>query len=106
MTGKPQRALLEFKVSFSFFIIGLQAGEEVMLGGFNLLSRSVLYYTKHSVRICRNGVNRGGGVSSSRSIKKKKKKVYKVCPPINKRCTHKNKAAAKDEMTRSEIYFS
>lgn len=64
MTGKPQGALLEFKVSFSFFIIGLQAGEEVMLGGYNQLYCSVLYY---GVRICRNGVN-SGGVSYSSSF--------------------------------------
>lgn len=64
MTGKPQGALLEFKVSFSFFIIGLQAGEEVMLGGYNLLYRNVPFYMKHSVRICKNGVKS----NSSRSI--------------------------------------
>lgn len=80
MTGKPQGALLEFKVSFSFFIIGLQAAEEVMLGGYNLLYRSVPYYTEHSVRICRNGVNSGGGDGNSR--KKFAKFVHQSVSPM------------------------
>ena len=58
MSGKPQGALLEFKVSFSFFIIGLQAGEEVMLGGCNLLYHSVLYYGRLAVRRRRNVVKK------------------------------------------------
>lgn len=42
MTGKPQGALLEFKVSFSFFIIGLQASEEA------IIYYAAVYYTYQS----------------------------------------------------------
>lgn len=99
MAGKPQGVLLEFKVSFSFFIIGLQAGEEVMLGGYNLQLCSVPYYTKHSIRICRNGVNSGGGGVSSSSFKRKSFS-------ISEHHTHKNKMVPKDKMTKIKINFS
>lgn len=49
MTGKPQGALLEFKVSFSFFIIGPLAREEAIIyytADYYTIQSTVLEYAK------------------------------------------------------------
>lgn len=64
MTGKPQGALLEFKVFLLVFHRwSAEEEEEVMLGGSKLLYYSVL------LAICRSGVSSGDDSSSIFNIK-------------------------------------
>lgn len=73
-----------------------------MLGGYNLLYSSVLFYTRNSIRICRNGVNSGGGgVSSSRGIFKRKSLSTK-----GKHQPHKYKIKIKWQEARSSLFVS
>lgn len=66
-----------------------------MLGGYDLLHSSVLYYTRHSIRIRRNGLKSGGGVSSSRGIFKRKS--LQSLSTKGKHHTHKNSMVPKDK---------
>lgn len=70
MTGKPQGALLEFKV---FLLVFHHWSADTGGGVVKKLETAILQCadTIHNIRLCRSVAESGGGVSGSRSIFKR-----------------------------------